>query len=57
MKASDAFNRTMQFTSPMNCAAITPNIHREIHFGKDGTQLDEQLAALIREKEKALESS
>ena len=42
---------------PVNCAAITPNIHREIHFGKDGTQLNEQSAALIREKEKALESS
>lgn len=40
---------------PVNCAAITPNIHREIHFGKNGTQLDEQLATLIREKEKALD--
>lgn len=42
---------------PVNYTAIKPNIHKEIHFGKDGTQLDEQLAALIREKEKALESS
>ena len=41
---------------PVNYTAIKPNIHKEIHFGKDGTQLNEQLAALIREKKKALES-
>lgn len=39
---------------PVNCAAITPNVHREIHFGANGSALDERLASLIAAKEKAL---
>ena len=39
---------------PVNCAAITPNAHREIHFGANGKLLDEQLASLISSKEKLL---
>ena len=36
---------------PVNCAAITPNAHREIHFGAEGKQLDERLARIISMKE------
>ena len=36
---------------PFNCAAITPNAHREIHLGANGKSLDENLAKLILEKE------
>ena len=39
---------------PVNCAAITPNAHREIHFGDAGDELDERLALLIRLKEEKL---
>lgn len=39
---------------PINCAAITPNAHREIHFGHKGKQLDEKLAQLIEHKEALL---
>ena len=39
---------------PVNCAAITPNVHRQIHFGLEGTELDERLAKLIRSKESLL---
>jgi 5-methylcytosine-specific restriction enzyme A len=39
---------------PINCAAITPNAHREIHFGANGELLDERLASLISSKEKLL---
>ena len=39
---------------PANCAAITPNAHREIHFGATGSELDERLAMLIRLKEEKL---
>ena len=39
---------------PVNCAAITPNAHREIHFGATGSELDEQLAILIQLKEENL---
>lgn len=39
---------------PVNCAAITPNGHREIHFGARGAELDERLATLIRSKEEQL---
>ncbi|PWG16183.1 HNH endonuclease signature motif containing protein [Salibaculum griseiflavum] len=37
---------------PVNCAAITPNAHREIHFGAAGEELDNKLAQIIAEKEK-----
>lgn len=40
---------------PVNCAAITPNAHREIHFGAAGKALDERLAEKIREKERKIE--
>lgn len=39
---------------PINCAAITPNSHREIHFGRNGKTLDERLAEVIRTKEEYL---
>lgn len=39
---------------PVNCAAITPNAHREIHFGATGSELDEKLAKLIQLKEENL---
>lgn len=39
---------------PVNCAAITPNAHREIHFGATGSELDERLAVLIQSKEEKL---
>ena len=39
---------------PVNCAAITPDSHREIHFGANGKILDEKLASLISSKEKLL---
>lgn len=40
---------------PVNCAAISPTAHREIHHGVDGTKLDEKLAALIAQKEAQLD--
>ena len=40
---------------PVNCAAISPTAHREIHHGVDGTKLDEKLAALIGQKEAQLD--
>lgn len=39
---------------PVNCAAITPDSHREIHFGANGKILDEKLASLISSKETIL---
>jgi len=39
---------------PVNCAAITPNAHRQIHFGLGGTELDDRLSKLIRSKESLL---
>lgn len=39
---------------PINCAAITPNAHRHIHFGASGDELDERLSTLIRLKEEKL---
>lgn len=36
---------------PSNCAAITPNAHREIHFGECGKALDDQLLEIILRKE------
>lgn len=39
---------------PINCAAITPNAHREIHFGVNGKLLDEELASIISRKEGTL---
>lgn len=39
---------------PVNCAAITPNAHRQIHFGHGGVELDERLAALVSQKEDKL---
>jgi 5-methylcytosine-specific restriction protein A len=39
---------------PVNCAAITPNVHRQIHFALEGTELDDRLAKLIRSKESLL---
>jgi 5-methylcytosine-specific restriction protein A len=41
---------------PVNCAAITPNVHREIHFGQNGKHLDEQLSQLIKHKEALLDT-
>jgi 5-methylcytosine-specific restriction enzyme A len=41
---------------PVNCAAITPNVHREIHFGQNGKHLDEQLSQLIKHKEALLDN-
>lgn len=38
---------------PANCAAITPNAHREIHYGTAGADLDRELLLKIREKEAA----
>ncbi len=40
---------------PVNCAAITPNAHREIHYGSHGPQLDEKLEHIIRNKEQELD--
>ena len=42
---------------PVNCAAITPNSHREIHYGIDGKILDEKLATTIAEKEALIEKA
>lgn len=42
---------------PVNCAAITPNAHREIHYGTEGKALDENLAKKINEKEDLIEKS
>lgn len=36
---------------PFNCAAISPNAHREIHYGANGKDLDEKLAIIISDKE------
>ena len=36
---------------PSNCAAISPNSHREIHFGIKGKELDQKLAKLVAQKE------
>lgn len=36
---------------PVNCAAINPTVHREIHHGVGGAELDERLAARIVKKE------
>lgn len=36
---------------PANCAAITPNVHREIHFGANGADIDDQLLKAIALKE------
>lgn len=41
---------------PKNCAAITPNAHREIHLGENGKELDEQLAEIVVTKEASLEA-
>lgn len=41
---------------PKNCAAITPNAHREIHHGENGKELDEQLAEIVATKEASLEA-
>lgn len=40
---------------PRMMAAITPNCHREIHYGINGKEIDDRLARLIAEKEDALE--
>ena len=40
---------------PVNCAAISPTAHREIHHGAEGAKLDEQLAELIAQKEALLD--
>jgi 5-methylcytosine-specific restriction protein A len=42
---------------PMNCAAITPNAHREIHYGANGKSLDHKLADIIHIKEASLSSN
>jgi len=42
---------------PVNCAAITPNAHREIHFGAGGKMMDGKLATLIRAKENELSAA
>lgn len=39
---------------PVNCAAITPNSHREIHFGSDGKELDDMLSEIIAHKEEKI---
>jgi 5-methylcytosine-specific restriction enzyme A len=36
---------------PSNCAAISPNSHKEIHFGIKGKELDQKLAKLVAQKE------
>ena len=36
---------------PSNCAAISPNSHREVHFGIKGKELDQKLAKLVAQKE------
>jgi 5-methylcytosine-specific restriction protein A len=40
---------------PVNCAAISPTAHREIHHGAEGAKLDEKLAELIAQKEALLD--
>lgn len=40
---------------PVNCAAISPTAHREIHHGAEGAKLDEKLAELITQKEALLD--
>ena len=39
---------------PVNCAAISPNVHREIHFGANGRTIDDKLEKIINEKEELL---
>lgn len=39
---------------PVNCAAISPTAHREIHHGMQGAKLDTQLAEVIAQKEAQL---
>ena len=39
---------------PINCAAISPTAHREIHHGADGAKIDEILAKMNAQKEAAL---
>lgn len=36
---------------PKNCAAVTPNAHREIHHGENGKELDDRLAKIVAAKE------
>ena len=40
--------------TPEKIAAITPNCHREIHYGKNGKEIDEKLSKHIVEKERLL---
>ncbi len=40
---------------PKNCAAITPNTHREIHYGAMGKELDDKLADIVAVKERQFE--
>jgi 5-methylcytosine-specific restriction enzyme A len=40
---------------PVNCAAISPTAHREIHHGAEGAKFDEQLAELVAQKEALLD--
>ena len=40
---------------PINCAAISPNAHKEIHFGTNGKSLDQKLAKLVVQKEQTLD--
>ena len=42
------------FDTPLKMAAITPNCHREIHYGKNGAEKDNCLQKIIEEKEKRL---
>ena len=39
---------------PVNCAAISPTAHRELHHGMQGAELDTQLAEVIAQKEAQL---
>ena len=41
---------------PRMMAAVTPNCHREIHYGINGNEIDEQLFNAIGEKEDAIEA-
>ena len=40
---------------PKNCAAISPNAHREIHHGAKGKELDNKLAEIVAAKERQFE--
>lgn len=42
--------------NPINCAAITPNIHREIHHGERGNELNLKLLGMIKNKEQDLDN-